>query len=361
MRSLDIAQRRLLSQRLSGPKLGTPGEATAWLAACQAQDFAGAKWAVGLRLSTATDAGLEQSFNRGEILRTHLLRPTWHFVTPADIRWLLELTAGRVHAVNAGMYRQAGLDGETFQRSLAALASALQGGQYQTRDELRQALQQAGVSTDKEFRMTYIMMHAELEGLVCSGPRRGKQFTYALLDERAQQAKRLRRDEALAELAQRYFTSRGPATVQDFAKWSGLTVAEAGSGLEAVKDQLEQEVVDGQVCWFAPGEMGAEQASPAVHLLSIYDEYISGYKDRSAMVAPDVGKRLMAMGAALGYIVVVDGQVVGTWRRTLKRQAVMIELNLMQPLATAEMLAVEAAAVRYGEFLGLKPELVNQR
>jgi hypothetical protein len=274
-------------------------------------------------------------------------------VTPVDIRWLLALTAPRVHAVNGTMYRKLELDDAIFKRSDAALAQALQGGQQLTRDELRGVLQKAGIATEGQLRMGYLMMHAELEGIVCSGPRRGKQFTYALLDERAPQARTLEREEALAELARRYFGSRGPATVQDYAKWSGLTVADAGRGLEAVEATLRQEVVDGQTYWFPTSEPSTQAASPTAHLLSIYDEYISGYKDRSAIVDETNAAKLWAMGNALTYIVVVDGQIVGTWRRTIRRDAVVVETNIFTRLTEAEERAVAIAAQRYGKFLGL--------
>jgi hypothetical protein len=274
--SLNIPYQRLVNQRIARPTFKKPEEVVGWLGAVQAQDYAGAKWALGLRMQGAAECDIEQAFAKGDILRTHLLRPTWHFVTPADIRWLLELTAPRVHAANAYMYRKLELDGVVFKRSVAALSKALQGGEHLTRSELRDVLQKAGVATDGEFRMSYLMMHAELEGIVCSGPRRGKQFTYALLDERAPQANTLPHDEALAELARRYFTSRGPARLQDFAKWSGLTVADARSGLEAVKAQLQSDVVGDEAYWFLAAAPPAKDGSPTAHLLSVYDENDSG-------------------------------------------------------------------------------------
>lgn len=349
----DIARRRLRNQRITEAKFKEPGDAVGWLSAVQAQDYAGAKWALGLRLQGATDRDVEQAFNDGAILRTHLLRPTWHFVTPADIRWMLALTAPRVHAVNGHRYRQLELDSAVFERSNDALAKALQGGQHLTRDELRGVLRRAGITTDREQRMVYLMMRAELDGIVCSGPRRGKKFTYALLEERAPQARTLERDEALAELARRYFRSRGPATVHDFGKWSGLTLAEARSGLEAVKARLRHEVVDGRAYWFPASRRSVRDRPPVAHLLSIYDEYISSYKDRGAMIDKRHADRLRGMVNALSYVVAVDGRIVGTWRRTLKKTSVVIETSTFAPLKRAEKQAVARAAERYGAFLGL--------
>jgi hypothetical protein len=196
-------------------------------------------------------------------------------------------------------------------------------------------------------------MYAELEGIICSGARRGKQFTYALLDERAPQAKTLNHEEALTELAGRYFPSRGPVTVQDFAKWSGLTVADSRRGLDAVKTQLEHETVNGQELWFSPYSALNEISSPTAHLLSIYDEYMSSYKDRSAIGTPEIGAQLMAMGNDLSYAVIVDGQIVGTWKRNIRKDGVTIELKpLIQWTETANQ-AVALAVQRYGKFLGL--------
>lgn len=351
----DIAHLRLRNQRIAGAGLGTPAEVVAWLGAVQAQDYSGAKWALGQRMQAATDADLDRAFASGQILRTHLMRPTWHFVTPSDIRWLLALTAPRVHAANAYMYRKLEVDAEVAKRSNAALETALQGGQQLTRDELREVLRSAGFAVDDGVRMAYFLMQAELDALICSGPRRGKQFTYALLEERAPQAKLLDRDEALAELAGRYFASRGPATVHDFAKWSGLTIAEARQGLEAVKSRLQLEVVDGRAYWHAPSTsaVGVAETSPTAYLLSIYDEYISGYKDRSAIGTAEVGAELSSMGNDLSYLVVVDGQIVGTWKRTLGKDAVGVELNLLTPLSDAASEAVAVTARRYGQFHGL--------
>jgi hypothetical protein len=349
MTGLGIA-RASVEKRASFEK---PGDVVSWLGAVQAQDCTGAKWALGQRMRAATDSDVEQAFTEGSILRTHLMRPTWHFVTPADIRWMLALTAPHVHAVNATYYRKLELDQTLFTRSNDALVKALQGGEQPTRDELRGAFQQAGLAAKGKLRMSYLMMRAELDGIVCSGPRRGKQFTYMLLDERAPQARTLERDEALSELTQRYFMSRGPAMVQDFVKWSELTTAESRRGLEMVQTQLRQEMMDGKVYWLSLSTPTAKDASPSAYLLSVYDEYISGYKDRSATGSPETAAKLSAMGNALYYVIIVDGQIVGTWKRTLKKDAVVLEMNIFTPLTDAEEQAVTMAAHQYGVFLGL--------
>jgi hypothetical protein len=197
-------------------------------------------------------------------------------------------------------------------------------------------------------------MFAELEGLICSGPRRGKQFTYALLDERVPSTKDMSREQALVELARRYFRSRGPATLHDFAKWSGLTVTEARQGLEGVERRLVREVVNGKTLWFSPSRASAtKQRSNTAHLLPIYDEYVSGYKDRSAMIDAPTGARLRAIGNALNHIVAVDGRIVGTWKRRFDGGAVIIKTEILDQLTSAQQRAVSAAAQAYGDFVGM--------
>ena len=354
----QIALRRLTSQRLVGAPLSTPLAAVEWLAAVQAQDYMGAKWALGLRIRRSSDQHIEHAFANGLVLRTHLLRPTWHFVSRADIRWLLALSAPRVHAANAHMYRTLGLDPATFRRAETVLTRALTGGRHLTRDELRGLLERAGIRADGSLRMSYLMMQAELNGLVCSGPRRAKQFTYALLDERVPPAKPVGREESLVELATRYFTSRGPATVQDFAKWSGLTVKEGKLGLEGASRRLAHEVVDGKTYWFAPSKAVPDRSiSATVHLLSIYDEYVSGYKDRSAMGSRQDAARLSAMGSALAHIIAIGGRIVGGWARHLAASAVVVKVELFRRLTRAEGEAVQSAVRAYGDFLGVPARL----
>jgi len=358
MTHIDIARWRLHNQRIGTQLLQEPPEVVRWLVAAQAQDYAGAKWALGLRLQTATDHSIEQAFDAGAILRTHVMRPTWHFVAPADIRWLLALTAPRVHVANAFMYRQLELDERTLKRSQAVLVKALQKHRQLTRAEVGEEFQKSGIVIEDGLRLGYLLMAAELDGLICSGARRGKQFTYALLADRVPSAKTLGHEEALAELAGRYFPSRGPATVQDFAKWSGLTLTDARCGLEAVKAQLEHQRVDDQEYWFATPPALETARSPSAHLLSIYDEYVSSYKDRSAMGEAEVGGKLKALGNDLTYIIVVEGQIVGTWKRTLRKEGVVIETNPLTRLTRAANRAIGLAAQRYGEFLELPMTVV---
>ncbi|HXV42170.1 MAG TPA: winged helix DNA-binding domain-containing protein [Anaerolineae bacterium] len=358
MTNLEIIHRRLNNQHLAGAAFEKPEVVVAWQGAVQAQDYAGAKWAVGQRVQGADDAAVEQAFTAGAILRTHVMRPTWHFVAPQDIRWLLALTAPRVHAVNAYMYRQLELDDTLFRRSNTAIAQALEGDQYLTRAELGAVLAQAGIVAEG-MRLGYILHRAELDAVVCSGPRRGKQFTYALLDERAPQAKTLERDEALAELTKRYFTSHGPAMVQDFAWWSGLTLADGREGLDMVKDVLIQETVGDQTYWLSPDRPVVKAPSPSAYLLPNYDEYLISYRDNRPAFEPEYAQLFMLRNVAFSHFVVLDGRVIGSWKRTFQKKTVVISLRLFEPLSEAQSQAIRAAAERYGSFLGMPATLVD--
>lgn len=356
MTNLDIARQRLHNQHITRQTLETPQALVEWLGAVQSQDFAAAKWALGLRLPGVTDDDIEQAFTDGAILRTHVMRPTWHFVSPVDIRWLLALTAPRVHAATAYYTRKLELDDAMFMRSQDVLANALQGGKQLTRDELASALQQAGIATEGEQRVTNIMMRAELDGVICSGARRGKQFTYALLAERAPQARSLDRDEALAELTLRYFMSHGPAAAQDFVWWSGLTAADVRTGLAMVTSHLLHETIDGQTYWFPPPAPPMQNLSQTAYLLPNFDEYTVGYTDRSAIFDTLHTNKLDPRSGLLANTMVLDGQIVGTWRRTFKKNAVAIEANPFVPLSNAEDHIFAAPANRYAEFLQ-RPEV----
>jgi hypothetical protein len=353
----DIARQRLHTQRIAGEKFQTPDAVVRWFGAVQAQDYAGAKWAVGQRMHGATDADLDAAFATGTILRTHVMRPTWHFVTPADIRWLLALTAPRVHIANTYRCRQLDLDDATLTRSNAALTSALRGGVQLTRTELAVMLQEAGIAIDGQ-RLTHIMMHAELTGIVCSGAWRGKQFTYALLDERAPHTTTLTREESLAELTRRYFTSHGPATVRDFVWWSGLTMSDAKAGLAMAESQVMHEDIDGRTYWFTISAPIPEDPSPVAFLLPNFDELIVGYTDRSDVLDAAPAEKLDARGNLLfNHTIVINGRVRGTWKRTLKKDAVLIDALPFASLGTAEAAAIEGASARYGRFIGLPATL----
>ena len=361
MNNTDIAHLRLRNQGLSKIQFKDAHDAVSRLGAVQAQDYAGAKWAVGQRLKDSTDAALEQAFADGSILRTHLMRPTWHLVAPEDIRWLLKLTAPRVHALGAFMYRQLELNKAIIKKSYKLLEKTLRENRYLTRTELGSVFEKADIPATG-VRLAHIMMSAELDGVICSGPRKGKQFTYHLLEERVPPAKVISRGEALAELVRRYFSTRGPATLQDFVWWSGLTTTDAGNGIEMLKSKLQSEEIDGRVYWFAESKPSQKEQTRIAYLLPNYDEYIVGYTDRSQIHDSSHNKKLDARGNVLFQnTLVINGQVTGTWKRTLKKNEVVLELTSFTKLMKVENLAVTDAIQRYGKFLELPVTIIYSR
>ncbi len=356
MTASGIATRRLFNQHLTRPTLTSPSDVVSTLGAIQAQDYAMAKWALGLRMSTARDETIEKAFNEGTILRTHVMRPTWHFVMPGDIRWMLELTSPRVKAFMAHYNRKLELDDALFNKSNAAIIKALHGHTYLTRKELKVILQGIGITTDVQ-RLAHIIMWAELDQLICSGPRNGKQFTYALLDERVPTTKHIDNQEALGKLALRYFTGHGPAQRKDYAWWSGLSVKDATAGLDLVKSKLQQETVDGKTYWFSSHVAPPLSQSPKAFLLSIYDEYTIAYKDRSALGGEQYVEKLLSMGNALTAVVILDGAIMGTWKRIIKKETVSIVLSLFRTVSEKERNALADAAHHYGTFLDMSVDL----
>ena len=358
MRSIDLRQQRLLNQRLIGAQFKRPEDAVRWLGAVQSQDYPGAKWALGQRTRGATDATIDEAFARGSILRTHVLRPTWHFVMPEDIRWMLELTAPRINARMALYYRQVEIDEALIARSRAIIRKALRGGKQLTRLELGKALANAGISASG-LRLMFLVGIAELDAVVCSGALKGKQQTYALLDERVPESRRLTRDEALVELTTRYFRSHGPAQLSDFVWWSGLTMADTRRGVELAKSDLAQEIVEGKTYWFNPSmKIAPPAAGIRIHLLPNYDEYFIAYKDRTAVAEPQLFKQAAEVIRFLyGYIAVMNGRLLGGWKRTIAKDRVLVEARLPRPLEREERDALDAVAKQYSAFIGKPVEV----
>jgi hypothetical protein len=405
-----VVRLRLHHQMLRGPAAASPETALRNLLAVQSQEFAYARWTLAQRTSAqvnpaqsnqaqrnpaqrnpaqlapaASASAIEQAVADGRILRTHILRPTWHFVHRDDLRWLLALSAPRLHQGNAGMYRQTGIDDATAARSAKVLAGAVEGGHHLTREQLATRLQDAGF-TGKGLELAYLIMHAEISGVLVSGsPVRSAggalKQTYALFDERVPAGPEVppTRAEALAELARRYFTSRGPATVKDCADWSGLTMADVRQGLQLALDSdpdaLGTAVIDGAAFYFRAGmdarahpkgSRGGEVLDgkgPRIDLIQCYDEYVMGYSATRHYLGGRAPANPVA-GAPL-HVVLLDGRMAGSWRHTLLPGRCELDILLYHPGSPGQPVpqksagddalddAVDSAISRYAAFLGI--------
>ena len=341
----QIVARRLRGTLLVGSRHTDATDVVRVLGAVQAQDFPGAKWALGMRVPGSTDASIQREVDSGRILRTHVMRPTWHFVAAEDIRWMQALTGERVNRTMGYYNTEFRLDAKVFARSHAVMEKALSGGKALTRQELR-ALLEKKIGPTSGQRLARVVMQAECTGLICSGPMRGKQFTYSLIEERSPRSRVLDRDEALRELAMRYFPTRGPATPQDFAWWSGLTVADANRAILMAAQAFESIEVNGRRYWQGAGTRDVK-LRPSAHLLPNYDEFFIGYRDRGA-----IGERLrssksvMGGSALIAHVIAVNGQLVGGWKNLANPR-----LRLGVKLTPAERKLVDAELKKLSAFL----------
>ncbi len=355
VQDLDIARWRLRTQHLVWPLAESAGEAVGSLLAVQAENPSQAAWAVASRTRKPDQADLATLLDDGTVLRTHVLRPTWHFVRAEDIGWLLDLTGPRVRRVTGQQLRDAhGLDERSIDQAVTAVTQVLASRGQLTRAQLAAELREAGIDGSGQMLMI-LLAHAELDGLICSGRVAEGEHTYALMDERALAPRRLGRTEALAELALRYFTGHGPATERDLAYWATLTLTDVRAGLRQVRDGLDSFQHDGRTFWHGPGEAPSGPQQPTGHLLQILDEAYRGYQDSRWVLdaAGDVPRtRETAAGMAL-----VDAQLLAAMRRTIARDHVQFDLRPYRALPPPQIKALDQAASRYGQYLRLNARL----
>ncbi len=350
MKTSDIIIHRLRNQQLVSPQFSKPRDIVSWFGAMQAQEYAMAKWAIGLRLPASHDSEIEREFNNGKILRVHCVRPTWHFVTPKDIRMVLAVTAPRILALSAYMNRKLSLNSSIFKRSNDLLVKMLEGGKSLTREKIRTEFSRIKIPTSEQ-RMSHLMMQAELDEIVCSGPRQGKHQTYALLDERAPSSGKIDRAEALIELTRRYFLSRGPATVYDFSYWSGITAAEATTAVRSLPKQFEKMSIDGKEYFFLPNGTTPKNAIRTTFLMPDYDELGMGYKDRSAIQSDaKIIVNIRGENPIFNRMLVVNGRIAGTWKRTVSKNDVGVKTFPFKTLTTEEKKKVNFAVEQFKQF-----------
>ena len=362
----QVARIRLARLGLVGPAFAPqPGAAGSLeqvvrgLGAVQAQDYGPAGWSIAQRTTGPTQPAVDLALAQGRVLRTHVLRPTWHLVLPEDLRRLLQVTAPRILARSQPRWRQLGLDPDLVSRGRSVLSRALGGGNRLTRTELGRALAAGGLRLDNSA-LGHLLMRAELEGLICSGGLLGKQQSYVLLSERLAPDRGLDDDAALAALTLGFFRSHGPATAKDLAWWATLTLAQVRRGLSMVAHLLRQDELDelgGVACWLAPEAIGAA-AAPSVHLLQGYDEYTVAYTqtkyvfDRTSLLPELPGGR-----AVYNLVVIADGKLAGHWKRTLTLDRVLIDVVLYAEPDPTRRLLLEQQTRAHGRFVEREPVL----
>lgn len=356
MHTPDIVNFRLQNQQITDNKILTIPELVNWMGAMQAQDYNQAKWALGVRLPHLTAEQIETAFNQGDFIRTHLMRPTWHFVSPDDIYWLLELTAKQIKSAMKARNRQLELTEEVFRKSQDVMINVLEGNRSLTREELGVHLNNAGLKTADQ-RLPHILMEAEIDRIICSGPMKGKKQTYALLAERVPVKNSLTKDESLALLARKYFTSHGPATLADFVWWSGLPVSESRKALELNKDVLLSETHESETYWFSGSFSHQKPVTDSVVLLPAFDEYLISYKNRSAAIEADHHAKAISNNGVFRPIIVVNGRISGLWKHTIKKDKLLIDLNHFRPHNQSEKRLITKAAESFGHFSGMNTEV----
>jgi hypothetical protein len=346
----DLTRYRLHNQQLVNAQFDNPGDVVAWLGAVQAQDFPGSLWTIGQRMKNKVqEADVEKAVNDKSIVRTWPMRGTLHFVPSKDVRWMLKYLTPRVISRMASYYQKTELDTKVFTKCKKLWIKALEGGQQLIRGEMYDVLERAKIST-ANMRGGFILGQMAHEGVICFGSRKGKQQTFTLMDEWLPSFPMLKKDEALVELALRYFKSHGPAVIEDFMWWAGLPKGEAASTLASVKEQLQQETINGKTHYFsASGKPG--KINPAIaYLLPTYDEYGIAYKVRDAIIDPADHKKI---GGIYTSAIMMNGKAIGVWKRSIKNDSVLIETKPFRPFTKGQKSAVAAAAKRYGKFVGL--------
>jgi hypothetical protein len=355
----DVQKERLVRTGLINVIFQQPEDVVKGHLAMQSQDFSPAKWSIAQRLSGVVDADVERKVSQGSILRTHVLRPTWHFVARTDLRWLMALTGPRVQKAVEPRYGQLGLDTKTRSLAEKVISTVLRGGNHLTRKDLSEALRRSRLDPDGQ-RLPHLLMHCELESVICSG-RVGKNTTYALFDERVPTGRSLDRDRAVVELVRRYLTSHGPATLKDMAWWSGLKVTDLKAGLEAVSGETRNRQIEGITLWWIGEPRTSRTRTTVVQLLQAYDEFVVGYTESRYLGDPRAARVRAAFterGRPNGTIM-LGSHVAGHWRRSTTTETVDVQVQLYEPLRGAAERALERAVQELGTFLGRRADVTT--
>jgi hypothetical protein len=354
MLSPEFAKKRIINQKIAFSEFNNPVQITKWMTAVQAQDYPMAKWALGLRLPFSKETDVEASFNKGEILRTHLLRPTWHFVAAEDIRWISALTAPGIKSVLKASHKNHELTGDVFKKCNKIIEKAFLKEKFLTREDLAFEFEKARINT-ADNRLSHILMNAELDGLICSGIIKNRKISYALLDERVPKTKLPSRSDLLGELAMRYFKSRNPATLQDFIWWSGLSAKDARLAYSSVQSHFVSKKIGEEE--YLIDESFTNNINNGIFLLPAYDEFLISYRSREFVLSSVDNKKTISSNGIFHPIIIIDGIVKGVWRRIIKKDVVMIEIGLFSSQGNKFKKLIEEETKKFGLFLAKKTEI----
>lgn len=346
-----ITPLRMACQQLAAPSFDTPGDLVNWMGAIQAQDQAMARWAVGIRLKSATEETVRAALDRGDILRTHILRPTWHLVSAEDIRWMLKLTGHRIRSANVSFGKQHGVHESLYGRSMPLIEKILQGNNHLTKEEIGRELSKAGIENDLHC-MSRLMTYAETEGIVCSGAPKGGKHTYALLEERVPPAKERHKDEALALLAEKYFRSHSPASEEDFRWWSGLPATETRQAIDSIRPSLLTDTSGSRTLYIHASAPQFTEGEDILHLLPSFDEYLISYKDRSAALDAEHRSKAFNNWSTFYPVILYNGRIAGNWKKLPGKSGPSIQSTFFEPDTGISHEQMQQAAIRYKTFLG---------
>jgi hypothetical protein len=352
----EISNSRLKSQKISETEFKRPKEIVSWMGAMQAQDYHMSKWAIGVRLSDQDEENVESAIDKGEIIRIHVLRPTWHFISSDDIYWMLEISAPKIKSSLKTRHNELELTEAIIAKTQSILLKNLSNGFSLTREELAAEFLRERIRTDAN-RLSHILFRAEMDGIICSGPLKEKKITYALLHERVPDKKDLIRDEALAELAKRYFTSRCPATMEDFRWWSNLSITDVRKATDFIKSDFSLEKINTDT-YLIPDTFSPELSkATGVHLLPAYDEFLISYRDRSSSLKAINNNKTVSNNGVFYPLIVINGQVEGIWKRTIKKSKVYIDLSFFKQPDKRDLQIMKKRANTLGSFLNKDSEI----
>ena len=356
----EISNIRMFNQQISSTKINGVKEIAGWMGAMQAQDYSMAKWAIGTRLPESSEKDIENAINKGDIIRTHLLRPTWHFVSSDDIHWMLELTAPAIKSSMKSRHKELELTEPLLKRYVDLIQKSLEGGSHLTREEMVSIMKKEKIATENN-RASHILFMAELEGIICNGVIKNKKQTYALLNERVHKKKDFTKEEALEKLAKKYFLSHGPATLQDFTWWSGLPVRDARNALEMAKPHFISEKTDTNTYWLSGSFPGKLTVENHVYLLPAFDEFMISYKDRTPSLSLIHNKKAISNNGFFRPIVILNGQVAGLWKRTIKNDKALVETFFFKQVSKSVKHQIEKKANALGKFLDKETVVIHHK